>query len=412
MSNPPRIWLDYRPVRIGWVLDDPSIAALTAAAHFNSCLWGGRFNPIIPCRDAQPAAALVKLFNVDVLVPVHATEATAAFINTWPHLRLNIRGDSIFSARHCAFVDIRHAVKRALRAPEFARDRFIRPTWTNSDPLAPLLSLTFGSYPDPGVITIDYARRIRSVLELPDHAIGATDQLAPELLESVAPLLLTGFDLTVQRDRSGWLAPGIILGDLAGFDDLLLFWNLRAAGAQLCFYDRAHSHRLRPFLDAFLAALRRRPAEASNRVNLWSRAPDWPPPQEWTINLDVTDLRPNFCRGEGEDIWDGYNIRPVRPKFSAWHRDVVSSYNETEDRAAAFALPDRPCDDDDPLALDQRYVVTIDAEQHGAGLDDRTFATPFVPKLNEFYGRNFYGRYMPAPSPGASDAAQSGLSAL
>jgi hypothetical protein len=232
------------------------------------------------------------------------------------------------------------------------------------------------------------------MLEFPDNAIGATDRLAPELQESVTPLLFTGFDLTVQRDRSGWLAPGIVLGDLASFDDLLLFWNLRAAGAQLCFYDRAHTHRLRPFLDAFLAALRRRPAEASNRVNFWSRAPDWPAPQGWTIDLDITGLQPNFCRDQGEDIWDGYNIRPVRPKFSAWHREVVSSYNETEDRAtAAFALPDRPYDDDDPLALDQRYVVTVDAEQYGAGLDDRTFATPFVPTLNEFYGRNFYGSY-------------------
>jgi hypothetical protein len=355
---------------------------------------GRPFNPIIPCRDAQLAAALVKLFNVDVLVPVQATEQTAAFISTWPHLRLKIWGGSIFHDRHCAFVDIRHAVKRALRTPEFARARFICLTWTNPDPLAPLLSLIFGGYPDPGAITIDYARRIRSVLQMPDRAIDATEQLGPGLQDVITPLLFTGFDLTVQRDRSGWLAPGIVLGDITSFDDLLLFWNLRAAGAQLCFYDRAHSHRLRPFLDAFLAALRRRPAEASNRVNLWLRAPDWPPPQECTIDLDVTDLRPTFCRGEGENIWDGYNIRPVRPKFSAWHRDVVSSYNETEDRAtAAFALPDRPYDDDDPLALDQRYVVTVDAEQYGAGLDDRTFATPFVPKLNEFYGRNFYGSY-------------------
>lgn len=101
---------------------------------------------------------------------------------------------------------------------------------------------------------------------------------------------------------------------------------------------------------------------------------------------------PNFCRGAGEDIWDGYNIRPACPKFSAWHRNVVPSYNETEDRvSAAFALPDRPCDDDDPLALDQRYVVTVDTQQYGAGLDDRTFTTPFAPKLNEFYGWNFYG---------------------
>jgi hypothetical protein len=53
----------------------------------------------------------------------------------------------------------------------------------------------------------------------------------------------------------------------------------------------------------------------------------------------------------------------------------------------------RPCDDDDPLALDQRYIVAINAQQHGAGLDDQTFAAPFAPQLNEFYGRNFYRSY-------------------
>jgi hypothetical protein len=209
-----------------------------------------------------------------------------------------------------------------------AHDRFVRPTWTDTDPLAPLFSMIFGSYPDPGVITIDYVRGTRSVLEFPDRAIDASEPLAPELQEFVTPLLLTGLDLTVQRDRSGWLAPGIVLGDLASFDDLLLFWNLRAAGAQLCFCDPANSQRLRPFLDAFLAALRRRPAEVSNRVNFWSRSPDWPPPRRWTIDLDVTGLRPNLCRGEGDDLWNGCNIRTVRPKFSAWHRDVVSSYRD------------------------------------------------------------------------------------
>jgi hypothetical protein len=48
MPNPPRIWLDYRPVRIGWVVDEPDVATLAMAAGFNTCLWGGRFNPIIP----------------------------------------------------------------------------------------------------------------------------------------------------------------------------------------------------------------------------------------------------------------------------------------------------------------------------------------------------------------------------
>ena len=124
MSNPPRIWLDYRPIRIGWVVDEPSIAVLGTAAEFNTCLWGGRYNPIIPCREAQLALALVKLFNLDVLVPVHATKSTASFIDRYPHLRLSsiLRG-GLFHDRRCAFVDVRHAVSRASRMPGFSRGK-------------------------------------------------------------------------------------------------------------------------------------------------------------------------------------------------------------------------------------------------------------------------------------------------
>jgi hypothetical protein len=246
MSNPPRIWLDYRPVRIGWVVDERSVVPLVTTAGFNTCLWGGRFNPIVQCRDVKLATALIKLFKVDVLLPVQISDATAAFINSWPQLHLNIWSESIFSDGHCAFVDIRHAVKRTLRVPGFAPGRFIRPTWTSADPLAPLFSLTLGSYPDPTAITIDYVRGIRSVLEMPDRPIDAAQPLAPELLELATPLLFTGFDLSIHRGRSGWLEPGIVLGDTTSFDDLLLFWNLRAAGAEVCFYDQTHSERLIP----------------------------------------------------------------------------------------------------------------------------------------------------------------------
>jgi hypothetical protein len=47
-----------------------------------------------------------------------------------------------------------------------------------------------------------------------------------------------------------------------------------------------------------------------------------------------------------------------------WHRDVVPSYLENEDDAvASFALPDRPFDDDDAQALNQDFLVTVDAMQ-------------------------------------------------
>ena len=278
--------------------------------------------------------------------------------------------------------------------PEFRK--FYHAIWTDADPLAPLFPLIFGRYPSPPSIEIDYAGGVRSELEIAAFPIDASTSLAPELLEreSLTPLSFTGFGLTSSELDPWRLTPGVVLGDVTSFDDLLLLWNLRAAGAHVVFYDPERAERLRLFVDAFLAAIRRRPAGASNQVNFWSRAPDFFGLEGMRADLDVSGLQPTPFRGGDISIWNGGTIRPVRPKFSAWSRDVVSSFSETEGRAtASFALPERPFDVDDPQALTQHYVVTVDAKQFAAGLDDRTFSTPFVPKLNEFYGRNFHWRY-------------------
>jgi hypothetical protein len=60
---------------------------------------------------------------------------------------------------------------------------------------------------------------------------------------------------------------------------------------------------------------------------------------------------------------------------------------------ASFALPDRPFDDDDIQSSTQNFAVVVDADQYGWSYSELTFETPFVPGLNEFYGRNFYYDY-------------------
>jgi hypothetical protein len=395
MSNPPRIWLEYRPVRIGWVVTDRDVAQLTAAASWNSCLWGGRFNPVIPMSDRGLSNQLIRLFGVDVLLPVAPTDETKAFIESYPHLHFHMWSDSIFRDRRCEFVDIRHAVKRAVREAGggFIRGDIVRPVWSNDDLLGPLFVVLLGQYPEAEEITINYVRGMRTSLELPDKVIDKDEGLSPDFLKSVTPpLALTGFDLSQRIDRSGWLGPGIILGSATDFDDLLLLWNLRAAGASVCFYDVAHVNRLRSFVEAFLNDLRELETEEANPVNFWSRAADWPP-VPWVPDFDVTGLQPSPCPGQSDAIWNGRIIQPRKPSFSMWHRDVVPSYLENENGAAAsFALPDRPFDEDDPLSLNQHFVVSVDANQYGSR-DDLTFTTPFVPKMNEFYGREFGSEY-------------------
>jgi hypothetical protein len=84
------------------------------------------------------------------------------------------------------------------------------------------------------------------------------------------------------------------------------------------------------------------------------------------------------------------NVVPQRPNFSLVHRDVIPIVAEIDGRAdASFALPGRPFSDDDVASLRQKYAVVVDATRYGPPDAEFTFETPFVPRLNEFYGRNF-----------------------
>jgi hypothetical protein len=110
--------------------------------------------------------------------------------------------------------------------------------------------------------------------------------------------------------------------------------------------------------------------------------------------LDLNGLAQSHYPGARSVDWNGRNIIPVRPRFSRSHRDVISSYVEDDSGGvASFALPDRPFDDEDAAAFNQRFVVTVNVLSYGQATNELTFSTPFVPGLNEFYGRNFYSEY-------------------
>jgi hypothetical protein len=396
MPDAPRVWLEYRPVRVGWVIADRDMARLVTAASWSACLWGGRFNPIIPIHDPALAEQLLRTFAVDLLIPIDPTEATGAFLDRFPYLEHMRWREHIFERRQCEFADIRHVVRRIHRHPDNqAKSALSLPTWDQTDELDPLFSLLFGRYPARSDQIADYKDGIRRAFDATEPNISGV--VPPELLGGIPPLALTGYDMTRRRDLTGLLDPGIVLGSATDFDDLVLFWNVRAAGAAMCFYDRTASARLGAFANAFLNKFRGHLPGAPGHVNFWMRrsvAPD----EAWQPDLDLTDITLAPADGRGEGIWNGLNIQPNRPRFSAWHRDVVPSYMERDGKVtASFALPDRPFDDDDVRSLSQKFVVVVDADQYGAP-GDTTFKTPFVSEMNEFYGRNFYHDYDAARS--------------
>ena len=230
MNSPPRIWLDYRPVRIGWVISDRNIDHLATMATWNTCLWGGRYNCVIPAHDTELSERLVSCFAVDVLLQVQPNEAAKAFIERFPHLKLHRWSDSIFREDDCEFADIRHALRRvaAHQDEEFAKRSCI-PVWMAGDPLAALFAIKFGSYPATNADIADYKGGVKSALGTEDIQFSVNDELPLTLLEKVSPLQLTGYDTSLSRNRRGWLADGVVLGSVEDFDTLAMYWNLRAA---------------------------------------------------------------------------------------------------------------------------------------------------------------------------------------
>jgi hypothetical protein len=389
MSNPPRIWLTYRPVRIGWVVEGGNVSQLATAATWSTCLWGGRFNPIIPINDGGLVNSLIKTFGSDVLIPVMGSDATKAIVANYPHLQMPFLAEKPFHDRRCEFVDIRNAVSQAVKSLGRAEDivsSVLQPVWSQDDPLTTLFTILLGRYPDPNGVTINYPQGIRGSLEMPDKPIAQNSELPVEVITSITPLSLTSYGIACPTNRSSlsWLSPGIVLGNATDFDDLVLFWNLRAAGAEVWFYDQAQPNRLRHCADAFLASARKRLSGPQSRFNLWSRS------EQWDSDLNINELNQYHCRGDDSSVWNGLNAIPIKPRFSFWNRDVVPSYSENRDGGvASFALPDQPFDFEDPSALGQRFITTVDSHQYGPASEDLTFNTPYIPELNEFYSRNF-----------------------
>jgi hypothetical protein len=399
MQNTPRIWLDYCPVRIGWVASGRNVSQIVEAATRSSCLWGGRFNPVIPTCDIDLADRLVNAFAVDILIPIEDDDSARTYIDRFPHLLHDRLHSAIFERRQSEFADIRHAVRRISKNQDkHAEGSLTLPSWDQTDALHPLFALLFGQYPTPSDQIADYRAGIIRAFNASVTTLLANKEVSCELLDKISPLSLTAYDMTRTRDHTSWLSPGIVLGSVTDFDDLTLFWNLRAAGATLCFYDQIHEARLKSFTNAFLDRCRGGAPGAPRHVMFWRRRAVTPG-EDWNPGIDITDLPVSLADGTGSSIWNGPNVQPGRPRFSFQHRDVVPSFTKNEQRTAvSFALPDRPFDDGDIQARGQKFVVVVDAQQYGTSDSDLTFETPFIPQLNEFYGRNFYSDYDTARS--------------
>jgi hypothetical protein len=348
----------YRPVRIGWCVEDGDLEGFEKAVRLTHVFWGGRFNPVIPCGNRELARALVAAFNVDLLHDASGSAAVGKIIDEFPYLRMPLPRKLFGTVMPLpTFLDIRHPAERwrSRREEWFPATQF---ACAHDDPLRLVLLATCGGYPEiEDTAGTDYAARFDRDLGTGPELIDVEKPLPGDLWMRFTPNTLT--DHGLKAESTGIHERGFYIGCATRFSDLVDFWNLRASNTDVYFHDPAHAQRMfSSFRDG-------------ERITVWTSS-----------GADAPDLTP-FTSAKG---------REVSPKALDWRSPeiYVPQIFIDERYALGFAtdhggqtsvrvqLPEKPFSED----WSQRVVVSVTAENVG----ESCLTPPFEPRLNTFYG--------------------------
>lgn len=144
---------------------------------------------------------------------------------------------------------------------------------------------------------------MKQLLGIERIALDRTLEVPPDIRTRLTPSRLTAAGL--EPDDSG-ADNGVYVGDADSFDDLVNFWNVRAAGAAVVFYDPRYAARLGKLLEMhkrWLASTPGRPWQEDGAVTVYCRKDKRDEP----IPVELGNARRHAI---STTRWNGLNIRP------------------------------------------------------------------------------------------------------
>jgi hypothetical protein len=391
-----RVDLSYRSLRLGWALRHGDLDSLRKVVRFSHTLWGGRYNPIIIVDEAEQAKRLVETFRVDIIWPV-GDALVSSFANNYPHLINPFLIKSLIVGnepkdKRAQLLDIHNALASISARDELRRVRqrgFRVYSWEAQDPLADLLLIQLGAYPDAAEIGIDYQDMFTQALQPQAVTLTPASALPADISEYPSISYLPRHKMRRHYTTpAGWDFPGFYFGDSADFEDLVTYWNLRAADIPLWFVDRNHVDRFSGMIaewEKFAQQLLARAPEYRRRIAVWARGDD----QEASLRPFGGRLN-TFCSVSNES-WHGGAV--CAPTMYLGDAQVFGSIDRSGTKPRlSFPLAEKPFSGDRWFHA-QHLVASI---AFGIGLfgdDQFTLSPPYLPELNEFLSRNMHFDY-------------------
>lgn len=256
----------YRPIRIGFLIHEGDIDGLVTAATINSLLWGGINNPMISIgNDKNHVKELIELYNVDAVFPINDSIDLDKLFDKYSPIR-----NSHFM-RHMNFLDkdwqvsgktrnyldiiniINHIWNTRIHAwPSDKKSSYIKVSWNPEDADAKIFPILFGAFPQSNSIyEQDFFEGLHS------DTIEIQPSLdVPASINDKKPLIqLTSYQL--QIGYQGRHGSRIYVGNGSSFEDLIRYWNLRAAGVPIQFYNYDNPKRWSRYIRGYLEKLKR-----------------------------------------------------------------------------------------------------------------------------------------------------------
>lgn len=243
--------LRLRPTRFGFLVALNDMASLRRVFQVNTCLWGGKYNPIIPVfarrpqwwerqhRSNETAEQIINgyldYFEPDVLVETRAGQAASLgyhadrviSINALipPANRLDIgyaeaQGLSVYPLYH-------HLYQREFQFAKREPEKTVRIV-AESSALSTLAACVFGGFPDKGVFH-ELERGFDEVFT-PEILKLGTDTIAEIISNNWRNPLHFSHD-NLEVEYSHHIDPRVFVFDGCHAGDLIDYWNLRAGVA-------------------------------------------------------------------------------------------------------------------------------------------------------------------------------------
>jgi hypothetical protein len=386
-------------MRLGLCVVDGSADDLRKAIKLTTTLWGGRFNPIIPVgRNPKLVQDLISQFNVDLLLPVSEGADVEKLVRNTKHLPWDeLRSQTVvvgMNGATPAFLDVYHPLtkmgeERKKKATTGYGGGHVLPNLLSrfepgNNPVDDVILCTRGEYLPEDQSLLNYG-------ELADQLLGSTYPLAngvtSDYWDKLSPLMVTEHDLIRYRSGGGMTSAGVFIGDPALHSDLVSFWNLRAAGLEVVFFPSDGYENLlgsaQRWINRIRAINENKKADSFQRPTVWS---------ERSETVDWAKHGPNFDATWGrhdlnDSIWDGHSIKVTKIQFE--DQSVLGTVDESDGKISiAFPLPPKPSVETAD-GSDERAIVTIKRVMD-PNPSVGTFQYPFIPALNQFYGREVH----------------------